>query len=363
MISVDIAVKLGRFMLKTKFEAPSNAVTALFGPSGSGKTTIVNAIAGLIRPDIGHIVVGHRTLFDSATGINVATHKRRLGYVFQEGRLFPHMTVKRNLLYGCSRATINGPHLNDISTLLGLDSLLERRPDSLSGGERQRVAIGRAMLTRPAILLMDEPLASLDAARREEILPYLTRLREQLEIPVIYVSHQMDEVLRFAENLVLLSGGRVAATGSVEDLTSRLDLRSLTGRHEAGAVLACWVAEHDLDFGLTRLEFEGSSIWVAAVDAPVGDKLRLRVRARDVSIALGAPGGISILNVIPAEVAEIAEATGPQVDIRLDVGGVSLWARVTKRSAHELDLNPGLRVHAMIKAAAIDRGSLGPYAG
>ena len=173
----------------------------------------------------------------------------------------------------------------------------------------------------------------------------------------------MDEVIRFADNLVLLSEGRVAATGSVEDLTSRLDLRPLTGRHEAGAVLACRVAEHDLNFSLTRLEFVGGSIWVAAVDLPVGEKLRLRVRARDVSIALSAPGGISILNVIPAEVAEMVETTGPQVDIRLAVGGVSLWARITKRSAHELDLNPRRQVHAMIKAAAIDRGSLGPYAG
>jgi len=363
MISIDIRVKRGKFKLETTFKVPSSGVTALFGPSGSGKTTIVNAIAGLLRPDSGHIAVDRRMLFNSAAGINVEIHKRRLGYVFQEGRLFPHMTVRRNLLYGRPRHTINGPDLNDISRLLGLDPLLERRPASLSGGERQRVAIGRAMLARPGILLMDEPLASLDAARRQEILPYLTRVREQLEIPVIYVSHQMDEVIRIADTLVLLSEGRVAATGSVEDLTGRLDLRPITGRHEAGAVLACRVAEHDLDFSLTRLEFGANSIWVAAVNASVGEKLRLRVRARDVSIALGAPDGISILNVIPAEVAEITDGTGPQIDIRLALDGVSIWARITKRSAHELELHPGRQVHAMIKAAAIDRGSLGPYAG
>ncbi len=361
MIEVDIALDRGGFRLEAAFSAPSNGVTALFGRSGSGKTTVVNAIAGLVRPDRGRIAVSGRALFDSAAGIDTPTARRRLGYVFQEGRLFPHMTVRRNLLYG-RRGGGARPGFDETVALLGLGGLLDRRPASLSGGERQRAAIGRALLSGPGILLMDEPLASLDDARRADILPYLARLREALDIPVVYVSHRMDEVLRLADTMVLLSEGRTVAAGPVEEVAGRLDpgpADGADGADGAGAVLSCRVGARDEAFALARLDFDGGAIWTPAPDAPVGTRVRLRVRARDVSIALEPPGAVSILNVIPARVTEVGPADGPYVEIGLAAGRAALRARLTRRSADALALAPGMEVHAMVKAASIDRASLG----
>ncbi len=359
MISVDITVERGDFSIAAHFEGPSNGVTALFGRSGSGKTTLVNAIAGLIRPDHGRITVAEQVLFDSAAGIDLPVAARQLGYVFQEGRLFPHMSVRQNLLYGRLGDRDAHPTLAETVELLGLKAFLERRPGSLSGGERQRVAIGRALLANPRILLMDEPLASLDGPRRAEILPYLADLRDALAIPVIYVSHQMDEVIRLADTMVLLSEGKVMATGAVEEITSRLDLAPLTGRYEAGAVLPCRVAGQDVPFGLTRLEFSGGTLWVGAVHLPKGTPVRVRIRARDVALALWPPRDVSMLNIINARITEIGQAQGPQVDVRLSAGNDSLWARLTRRSVSELGLKPGMQVQAMIKSASIDGASLG----
>jgi molybdate transport system ATP-binding protein len=247
--------------------------------------------------------------------------------------------------------------------LLGIASLLARRPRDLSGGEKQRVAIGRALLSNPRLLLMDEPLASLDAPRKAQILPFVERLRDELKIPIIYVSHAMDEIIRLADTLVLLSDGQVAAVGGVADLTSRLDLRPLTGRYEAGAVIQAAVARQDAGDGLSELAFPGGRLVVPRVELPHGTPVRARIRARDVSLALSVPDDISILNIFAARVVEIADEPGAQLDIRLDIGTptepVALWARITARSAHRLGLAPGMPVVALVKAVALDRTSLG----
>ncbi len=368
MIDIDVRRRLGRFRLDVRVRWNETGVTALFGRSGSGKTTLIDLIAGLARPDEGRIVVAGRTLFDSAVGINLRPEKRSVGYVFQDSRLFPHLNVERNLRYGMRRSG-GSVDFDRVVEILGLEGLLERRPRGLSGGEKQRVAIGRALLTDPRILLMDEPLASLDAPRKEEILAFVERLRAELSIPIVYVSHVMDEVIRLADHMVVLSDGKVAATGPVEDVMSRLDLRPLTGRHEAGAVIAATVAAHDVTYGLTRLVFRGGELMVARLDLPVGARLRLRVRARDVSLSLKPPEETSVLNVLPGRVVDIGGEPGPHVDVLLALGAAKdstpLWARITRKSVEALDLVPGKAVYAQIKSVALDRHSMGrtPAAG
>ena len=242
---------------------------------------------------------------------------------------------------------------------MGISSLMARRPRDLSGGEKQRVALGRALLANPRLLLMDEPLSALDQARKEEILPFIERLRDELQIPIIYVTHAMEEIVRLADTLVLMSEGRVVAVGPLESLTARLDLRPLTGRYEAGTVLRTRVAGQDLQFGLTELSFSGGRLRVPHLKLPLGTELRVRIRARDVALARSVPKEISILNVLPARVEEIGQEEGPLVDIKLKAGEDTLWARLTARSRHELDLTPGTEVYALIKAVALDRHSLG----
>jgi molybdate transport system ATP-binding protein len=366
MIEVEVEKRLGDFQLAARFTAPSAGITALFGRSGAGKTTIVNMLGGLVRPDRGSIVIGGETLFSSARRIDLPPERRRLGYVFQEGRLFPHYSVRGNLTYGARRSAAHpSVGFDAVVTLLGLASLLDRRPGDLSGGEKQRVAVGRALLAAPRLLLMDEPLASLDQPRKAEIMPFIERLRDELRIPIIYVSHAMPEVVRLADTLVLLSEGRVAAVGPVEELTSRLDLRPLTGRYEAGAVIRATVAGHDVTFGLSELAFPGGRLRVSHVALPLGTPVRLRIRARDVALATVRPSGISIRNIFAARIAEIAPDRGPVVDIKLDIGTpqqpVALWARVTKRAVQELGLAVGREVFALLKTVALDRGSYGHY--
>src|SRR3546814_641157 len=302
-------------------------------------------LAGLLRPTRGRIVLRGQTLFDSQRGIDLPPERRRLGYVFQEGRLFPHLSVRHNLLYGYRRAPAaeRSIGLDRVVGLLGLESLLKRRPGTLSGGEKQRVALGRALLANPRLLLMDEPLAALDQPRKEEILPFIEHLKAELDLPVVYVSHAMQEILRLADTLVLMSNGRIEAVGPLEALTSRLDLRPLTGRYEAGAVLSTTVAGQDKMFGLTELRFAGGRLRVPHLGLPLGQALRVRIRARDVSIALTPPADISILNIIPCIVKEIGEEKGPQVDLQLDAGGAPIWARITARSCDALNLKPGLQ--------------------
>jgi molybdate transport system ATP-binding protein len=359
MIEVAVEKRLGGFLLDVTFSAEASGITALYGRSGAGKTSIVSALAGLLRPDRGRIAVNGETLFDSARGIDVAPEKRRLGYVFQDALLFPHYSVRGNLTYG-RRAGAATPDFDTVVALLGLEALLNRRPGALSGGEKQRVALGRALLAGPQLLLMDEPLAALDPPRKAEIMPFIERLRDELRIPIVYVTHAMEEIVRLADTLVLVSDGRVAAVGSVEDLTSRLDLQPLTGRFEAGAVIRAEVASHSED-GLSRVAFPGGGLNLARVELPVGAKVRVRVRARDVVLSVEPPRGLSIRNALPARVVEIAEGRGPAVDLRLDVGvpghPVMLWARITKRALAELRLETGSRVHALVKTVALDRSS------
>lgn len=357
MLSVSITHRLGGFTLDAAFDA-ADGLTALFGRSGAGKTSLVNTIAGLIRPQRGHVAIDGDVLTDTATGRFVPPHRRRVGYVFQEGRLFPHLNVRQNLVYGrwfASRTAAAGNAFDQVVGLLGIAHLLDRRPAGLSGGEKQRVAIGRALLAQPRVLVMDEPLASLDEPRRAEILPYIERLRDEMRVPIVYVSHSIAEVARLATTLVVLSDGQVAAIGPAAEIMGRLDLFPLTGRAEAGALLTARVAGHDRRFGLTILRAAAGDLRVPYFDLPDGTVLRVRIRARDVMIALRPPEGLSALNVLPGTVAEIAGGGGPIVQMRLDCAGEALIARLTRRSVEALALAPGLPVYAVIKSIAFDQ--------
>ncbi|WP_316976710.1 molybdenum ABC transporter ATP-binding protein [Shumkonia mesophila] len=359
MLEVDVRRRAGSFLLDARFCADVG-LTALFGRSGSGKTSLVDTLAGLNRPDEGRIVIDGHTLFDSKAGIDLPPERRRLGYVFQEARLFPHLSVAGNLTYGMKLTPPAERHqdFDRVVDLLDLRAHLRRRPATLSGGEKQRVAIGRALLASPRILLMDEPLASLDAARKAEILPFIERLRDEMRLPVVYVSHAIEEVIRLADTMVVMSDGQVAASGPVEAIMSRLDLHPLTGRYETGAVLVATVVGADLAYGLTELSFADRRLWVPRVDLPVGTPLRVRIRARDVSLSLTPPERISILNVLEGTVEELDIGEQPQVDVRIDVGA-PIIARITRRSAENLGLRPGVRIYVLIKAVAVDRPSLG----
>src|ERR1700676_3052239 len=300
MLSVQVTHRLGEFTVDAQFES-EGGLTALFGRSGAGKTSLVNAIAGLIRPERGRIAVDGVMLTDTATGIFVPAHRRRVGYVFQEGRLFPHLNARQNLVYGrwFAPKTAGGGDFDQVVELLGIGHLLSRRPANLSGGEKQRVAIGRALLARPRLLVMDEPLASLDEGRRAEIFPYIERLRDEMLVPIVYVSHSIAEVARLATTLVVLSEGKVAAIGPTAQIMGRIDLFPLTGRAEAGAILATRVAGHDDKFGLTVVRAAAGEVRPPHLELPIGAALRVRIRARDVMIALEPPTGLSALNVLP----------------------------------------------------------------
>jgi molybdate transport system ATP-binding protein len=360
MLELNVRLRVGAFALEAAF-ATGAGITALFGRSGSGKTTVLNVIAGLARPESGRVAVGDRVLFDASRGIDVPPHRRRVGYVFQEGRLLPHLTVRHNLLFGSLFSRNKKPVLGFAQAveLLGIGHLLERRPGALSGGEKQRVAIGRALLADPELLLFDEPLASLDAPRKAEILYYIERLRDEVRVPIVYVSHSLDEVVRLADVVVLMSEGRVLATGPVREMAGRIELRPYLGRQEGGAVLEARVAAQDLENGLARLEFAGGALEIPDVEALPGEQVRVRVRARDVSIALSRPAGLSIRNVLAGTVVGLGEEEGASLDVQLDLGGTPLIARITRKSAQELGLRPGLAVYALVKSVSIDRRSVG----
>jgi len=351
---------IGGFALAAEFSS-NGRLTALFGRSGSGKTSVLNAIAGLLRPDHGRIALDGEALFDTSGGVDLPAHRRRIGYVFQEGRLLPHLNVSQNLLYGArfSRGAREGATLDDVANLLGLGALLDRRPHGLSGGEKQRVAIGRALLARPRLLLMDEPLASLDAPRKAEILYYVERLRDETGVPIVYVSHSLDEVVRLADTVVVMSEGRVLSAGSVHEAMGRIDLRPYLGRFEGGAVIEAQVAQQDLESGLARLDFAGGSLYAPEVDALIGERVRVRIRARDVSLSLSRPEGISILNILPGTVVALGSDAGSSVDVQLDVGGTPLISRVTRKSVNTLGIAPGRRVFALVKSVSLDRRSVG----
>ncbi len=360
MLDVMVKTTLGDFQLDVTLAA-GTGLTALFGRSGSGKTKLINALAGLDRVSKGRIVINDTILLDTEHSINLPPEKRRVGYVFQDARLFSHLSVKRNLKYGMDllKPKDRRHSLEEIVSLLSLDKLLHRQPSTLSGGEKQRVAIGRALLSSPEILLMDEPLASLDHQHKQEILPFIRKLRDEVGIPIIYVSHSIDEVIQLADTMAVMSEGRIVAHGLVEDLMARLDLHPLTGRFEAGAVINTVVAQHDRIYGLSELEFPAGLFRVPLTSAEIGTSLRLRIRSRDVSLSLDKPHSTSVLNVFPGTITEIGPmGDAAQVDVLVDIG-VPLIARITRRSVDDLGLKPGVEVYAMVKAAAIDRKNIG----
>jgi molybdate transport system ATP-binding protein len=354
-MSIKARFKLGYpgFALDADVELPSRGISAFFGRSGSGKTTLLRCIAGLERAPQGHLEIDGEVWQNDSTFL--PTHRRPLGYVFQEANLFAHLSVRANLEYGLKRVTAAARRVewDRAIELLGIGHLLERKPDRLSGGERQRVAIARALLTSPRLLLMDEPLAALDQARKDEILPYLEHLHDELEIPVLYVSHAADEVARLADHLVVLEDGRVLGAGPLAETLTRLDLPIRLGE-DTGVVLDAVVAEHDTEWHLARVEFPGGSLWVRDQGIAIGKHVRVRILARDVSIAHEKITGSSIMNTFAATVIALADDTHPALMlVKLDAGGAPVLARLTRRSAAALQLAPDLSVWVQIKAVAL----------
>lgn len=350
MLSVDIRHNFNDFDLNAEFNAPSG-LTALFGRSGSGKTTIVNAIAGLLRPQSGRIMADGQLLSDSDTGRFLPPHKRGIGYVFQEARLFPHLTVHQNLLYGRWFSRQTGADFSRIVEMLGIGGLLARRPAALSGGERQRVALGRAILANPRLLLMDEPLAALDEERKAEIMPYLERLRDETGLPILYVSHSPAEIARLATTIVLIEAGRVVASGPASEVLSDPHTAPALGPREVGAIISARVEAQEED-GLTRLSTPAGPLWLSRVSDAPGSKLRLRIFAQDVMISLERPSGISALNMLPVTIRDLT-ANESGVLLRLDGGGEVLLAQITNRSAQALNLVAGKPVFAILKAVSV----------
>ena len=355
--TIDARLHLARpgFTLDVDLHLPGRGVTALFGPSGCGKTTCLRAIAGLTRAQPGRVMVHGEVWQDDAQKIWLASHKRGLGYVFQEASLFDHLNVRGNITYGLQRTPLARRQvaLEQAVELLGIGHLMERKPQALSGGERQRVAIARALATSPRLLLMDEPLAALDAQRKAEVLPYLEKLHRTLDIPVLYVSHAIDEVARLASHMVLMREGRVLAQGPTGELITRLDLPLAHG-DAAATVIEGTVQQHDARDHITTVGFSGGQLLLVSPTARApGEALRLRVQARDVSLALAAPEDSSILNILPATVVAVAEDSPGQCMVALDAGATRLLARVTQRSAQALALAPGRAVFAQVKGVAI----------
>ena len=353
-ISAQLKLSRSDFSLDVDLQLPGHGVTALFGPSGCGKTTCLRSLAGLERAQ-GRVAVNGHIWQDDARKQWRPTHQRALGYVFQEASLFPHLSVQKNIDYGLKRTPVERRKVSRDRAveLLGIAHLMDRMPATLSGGERQRVAIARALATSPEVLLMDEPLAALDAQRKAEVLPYLEQLQRHLQIPVIYVSHSLDEVARLAQHMVLLNAGRVVAQGAVTDLLSSLDLPLAHG-DIASSVVHATVQSHDAADHLSTLAFDGGQLQlVMAHPRAVGTQVQLRVQARDVSLSLGRPESSSILNILPAQVLDLREDGPGQVMVSLQSGSTRLLARITQHSARALQLQAGLPLFAQIKGMAL----------
>jgi molybdate transport system ATP-binding protein len=355
MLSVAVRKQRGNFTLQASFAAPTPGVTALFGRSGSGKTTLVDVICGLLAPDEGTVRLGERVLADTRAAVAVPVERRRFGYVFQDARLFPHLTVLGNLRYGAARAAGAVPVIGfeEVVVLLGLEALLERHPRTLSGGERQRVALGRALLAQPQLLLLDEPLASIDAARRQEVLPYLEALRDRLSIPMVYVSHEFEEVLRLATYLVLLDSGRVIASGSVTDLSLRPELRAIVGPDLVGAVLEGVVTSVNGPGGFADLAVGSGMLRLTLREVRAGERLRVQLLARDIILATQEIGGLSVRNALAGRIVEIAPDADDAVLVRVDVGGPVVLARITRAALAALRLHSGQPVWALVKSVSL----------
>jgi molybdate transport system ATP-binding protein len=363
-LEVESELDFPGFRLAASACLPLDGIMGLFGPSGHGKSTLLRIVAGLERGSRGRIAQGGEIWQDDARGLFVPPHRRGIGYVFQDARLFPHLSVRGNLRFAERRAPAAGPGLGfgHIADMLDLAPLLPRRAWTLSGGERQRVALGRALLTAPRLLLLDEPLSALDLRRKAEIIPYIERLRDELAVPIIYVTHSLDELSRLVRNVALMSEGRIVAVGPLQETMARLDLQPMTGRFEAGSVLEARVRGHDPRYALTLLEVAGQALRMPRIDAAPGSTVRLRVRARDVAIALSPPGGISIRNVMAGRIAAVEVEPGAFAEVAINLGGPLLRARITREAVDELALAPGRPVFALVKSVALDRRLLVPSA-
>jgi molybdate transport system ATP-binding protein len=362
-LDLDVALDYPGFALRFAEALPLAGITGLFGPSGCGKSTLLRIIAGLESNARGRVVFGGEAWQAGTAGRFVPPHRRGVGYVFQEPRLFPHLSVAGNLAYAerRSRHVGNAIRTKDVVGALDLGSLLGRRTTGLSGGERQRVAIARTLLARPRLLLMDEPMAALDYRRKGEILPYIERLPGTFGLPMIYVSHAIDEVSRLAERLILMADGSKTAVGPTADLLNRIDLQPATGRFEAGTVVTARVVEHDPAFRLTRLELEGQTLLMPAADLAAGERVQLRIRARDVALATTRPTGISIRNILEGSIAELVlEPDTAFAETLVAIGNARLRARITRAAVAELDLRPGSPVFALVKSVSFDRRALAP---
>ncbi|MDR5865187.1 molybdenum ABC transporter ATP-binding protein [Halomonas koreensis] len=354
-LSLALDKRLGDFSLSASLTLPASGVTALFGASGSGKTSLLRLIAGLDRPDRGRLGLGEETLVDTGRGLWVPPHRRRLGVVFQEARLFPHYRVRGNLTYGMRGS--GRDRFDAIVALLGIEALLDRFPATLSGGEARRVAIGRALLSDPRLLLMDEPLTGLDGARKQELLDYIARLAGDIDIPIVYVSHDPDELAAIADHLVLLERGRVLADGPLEALLQRFDLTDRLGGFDAASLVTAEVDAHEPDYALTRLRLDdGQALTLPGVEAAPGTRLRLRIPVREVALALDDPGATSYRNRLRAVIEEIGPPAPGRaaVEVRLRLGRQVLRARLTRKSRDELGLRPGMAVVALVRSVAFD---------
>ena len=356
MLSVQLTKRRGEFVLDMDFATPTPGITALFGRSGCGKSTAIDLMAGLLSPDEGRVQVDDDVLIDTARGIAVDAHKRRVGVVFQDARLFPHLRVRANLEYGLKRSARHLPQpvrFDEVIGLLGLEPLLARRPHELSGGEKQRVALGRALLAQPRLLLLDEPLASLDAARRDEVMPYLERLRDSFAIPMVYVSHQFDEVLRLASRVMLLDGGRTVADGDIATVSRHPAMRAIVGPEAVGAVVSGMVERVDPG-GLVQVRIGDALLAVEFEGAAVGQRIQIQVLARDVIIATERPRALSVRNMVSARIVSIAPDAGRAVLVELDVGRTAtLLARITARASEELSLARDMQAWVLIKAVSL----------
>ncbi len=355
MLRLSVVKRWPGFKLRAELEASTPGVVALFGRSGCGKTTLVNIISGLLRPDEGRVELDGVTLTDMRERVSVPVQRRRIGYVFQESRLFPHLGVLANLRYGLRRAPKEGRFigLDEVLALLGLEPLLGRRPYQLSGGERQRVALGRALLSQPRLLLLDEPLAALDAARREEVLPYLETLRDKLSIPMVFVSHQLDEVLRLATQVALMEAGEIVASGTLSDISLRPELRSIVGPEAVGAVLDGVVTQVDTSNGMADVQIGRGILHISVPGTHVGARLRIQLLARDIILATEPPRGLSVRNAVEGVITELSDDVDQAVLIKVDIGaGTSVLSRVTRNAKAALGLRAGMTIWVLVKAVS-----------
>lgn len=378
MLTIDINKQLGGLTLKVNAQIPMQGICAVFGRSGAGKTSLVNILGGLSKPDSGVITLGEQHLYHQHDRINLPPERRRIGYVFQEARLFPHYSVRGNLNYG--NKDKDQEHFNNIVKLLGLEALLNRYPATLSGGEKQRVAIGRALLTRPQMLLMDEPLASLDLPRKRELIPYLLQLAKTLDLPIIYVSHSLDEILQLADNMLVLDKGQVVACGPLQQIWDSAEMRPWLPTKEQSSLLSATVSQLHPKYRMTGITLaNGTELWINGLKLAVGDNIRVRIHANHVSVCTQRPEGSSIRNILPVTIADIIfpensvseschtenddlqnspSSNKDNVQVKLLLGNDHIWANITQWACDELALTVGQSVFAQIKGVSMAESEL-----